>query len=102
MGWLEITSAILTNTVKTLMAKDLDYCIISDMPGECGAGWNGVGQSSDKSLSQSHWNIPISVTCKVYVSTGLVKGSKDKSNAMIWNLREFANKAPKASCLAMR
>ena len=48
MGWLGITSAILTNTVKTLTAKNLDYCVIGDMPGACDAGWNKVGQTSGK------------------------------------------------------
>ena len=58
--------------------------IIGDMPGEWGAGWNKIGKTSGKPF--------ISITLvdakigerKVYASTRLIKGSKDKSLAMVW------------------
>jgi len=76
---------VLKNTVKTPKSKEPDYRIIGDKLGECGAGWNKVGQTSGKpfiSITLEHPNIS---DRKVYASTGLVKGSKDKSLAMIWN-----------------
>lgn len=76
---------VLKNTVKTPKSKEPDYRIIGDKLGECGAGWNKVGLTSGKpfiSITLEHPNIS---DRKVYASTGLVKGSKDKSLAMIWN-----------------
>jgi len=70
------------------MAKVPDYCILVGKPDECGAGWNKVGLTSGKpniSITLEHPNISGS---KVYASTGLVKGSKDKSIAVVWNLED--------------
>jgi uncharacterized protein (DUF736 family) len=76
---------VLKNSVKTPKSKEPDYRIIGDKLGECGAGWNKVGQTSGKpfiSITLEHPNIS---DRKVYASTGMVKGAKDKSLAMIWN-----------------
>lgn len=81
------TIRVLKNTVKTPKSREPDYRILGDKLGEIGAGWNKVGLSSGKpfiSITLEHPNISGS---KVYASTGLVKGSKDKSLAMIWNPR---------------
>lgn len=79
------TIRVLKNTVKTPKSKEPDYRILGDRLGEIGAGWNKVGKTSNKpfiSITLQHPNISSS---KVYASTGVVKGSKDKSLAMIWN-----------------
>ena len=76
---------VLKNMARTPKSKEPDYRIIGDKLGECGAGWNKIGQTSGKpfiSITLEHPNIS---DRKVYASTGLVKGSKDKSLAMIWN-----------------
>lgn len=79
------TIRVLKNTVKTPKSKEPDYRILGDRLGEIGAGWNKVGKTSQKpfiSITLQHPNIS---SGKVYASTGAVKGSKDKSLAMIWN-----------------
>ena len=85
MGWARDNVRVLKNTVKTPKSKEPDFRIIGDKLGECGAGWNKIGKTSGKpfiSITLEHPNIS---DRKVYASTGLIKGSKDKSLAMIWN-----------------
>jgi len=73
-----------------LEAKEPDYRIIGDKLGECGVIWNKVRIISGKffiSITLEHPNIS---DRKVHASTDLVKGSKDKPLAIIWNLRKLA------------
>ena len=55
------------------------------MPGEWVAVWNKIDKAFGKpfiSITLVDANIS---DRKVYASTGLIKGSKDKALAMIWN-----------------
>ena len=77
---------ILKNTAKTPKSKEPDCFIIGCKPGECGADWNKIIQTSGKLISSSTLE-PLDISgSKVYACTGLIKGSKDTFLVMVWNL----------------
>ena len=85
MGWLEIPSAFSKILTRRQSPKEPDYRILGGKLGVIGAGWKKARQTSGKPFISITLEYPNVSGSKVSANTGLAKGPKDKSLAMIWN-----------------